>query len=186
MKNVWEVWTSALSAAECDTIVDRAGRYPEQAATVGFDKTIRSDVAYRTSIVRWLDVAAEKAIVDRVMGFVQASNRTNFGVDIAMPFDLQFTEYHGSASGKYDWHQDVWLESDRCYDRKLSLVVQLSEPGDYEGGAFEFFGLQAPDATFAPRGSLLIFPSFLQHRVTPVTRGLRRSLVSWVEGPRWR
>ena len=186
MKNVWEVWTSALSAAECDAIAERAATYPDQTATVGFASTIRADTAYRTSTIRWLDVHAEKAIVDRVMQFVMSSNRTNFGVDIVAPFDLQFTEYQGSARGKYDWHQDVWLESDRCYDRKLSLVVQLSEPDDYEGGAFEFFGIAAPAANFAPRGSLLIFPSFLQHRVTPVIKGVRRSLVSWVEGPRWR
>lgn len=186
MKNVWEVWPKALSADECDQIVARAQTYPDQAATIGFDQTVRADAGYRTSQIRWLDVHAEKAIVDRVMQYVHASNRTNFGVDIVMPFDLQFTEYHGSASGKYDWHQDVWLESDRCYDRKLSLVVQLSDPGDYEGGAFEFFGLSCPGESFAPRGSLLIFPAYLQHRVAPVTRGLRRSLVSWVEGPRWR
>lgn len=186
MKNVWEVWPKALSADECDRIIERAQTYPEQVATIGFDATTRTDAGYRTSQIRWLDVAAEKPIVDRIMQFVHSSNRTNFGIDIIMPFDLQFTEYHGAASGKYDWHQDVWLESDRCYDRKLSLVVQLSEPGDYTGGAFEFFGLQDPGETFAPRGSMLIFPSWLQHRVAPVTAGLRRSLVSWVEGPRWR
>jgi PKHD-type hydroxylase len=186
MKNVWEVWTSGLSAAECDWIVERAATYPDRTATIGFDATARTDGGYRASTIRWLDTGAEKAVVDRIMQFVQASNRTNFGVDIDAPFDLQFTEYHGSARGKYDWHQDVWLESDRPYDRKLSVVVQLSDPGDYQGGAFEFFGLQAPGESFAPRGSVLIFPSFLQHRVNAVTGGIRRSLVSWVEGPRWR
>ncbi len=186
MKNVWEVWTGALSATECDHIVERAGTYPDQAATIGFADSKRSDHSYRTSTIRWLDVFAEKLIVDRLMQYVVSSNRTNFGVDIVAPFDLQFTEYHGSARGKYDWHQDVWLESDRCYDRKLSLVVQLSDPADYEGGGFEFFGIASPGANFAARGSMLIFPSFLQHRVSPVTRGVRRSLVSWIEGPRWR
>jgi PKHD-type hydroxylase len=186
MKNIWEVWTSALSGAECDMIVERALAYEAQTATIGFAKDQRQNEAYRSSVVRWLNVPGEREIVDRLMHFVHASNRSNFGIDIAQPFDLQFTEYHGSARGKYDWHQDVWLESNRMFDRKLSLVVQLSEPGDYEGGGFEFFGIQHPGAVFAPRGSMLIFPSWLQHRVLPVTKGLRRSLVSWVEGPRWR
>lgn len=186
MKNVWEVWPSALGPAECDHIVERAHLYPEQAATVGFADAARANEGYRSSVIRWLDVQGERAIVDRLMHYVLSSNRTNFGVDIAAPYELQFTEYHGAAAGKYDWHQDVWLESPRAYDRKLSLVVQLSDPSDYQGGAFEFFGLQQPGVTFAPRGSVLIFPSFLQHRVLPVTGGLRRSLVSWVEGPRWR
>jgi PKHD-type hydroxylase len=186
MKNIWEIWPAALGPAECDHIVERALLYPEQSATVGFGETVRANEGYRSSVIRWLDVHGERAIVDRLMHYVQSSNRTNFGVDIAAPYELQFTEYHGVAAGKYDWHQDVWLDSPRAYDRKLSLVLQLSDPADYEGGAFEFFGLQQPGETFVGRGSLLIFPSFLQHRVLPVTSGLRRSLVSWVEGPRWR
>jgi PKHD-type hydroxylase len=186
MNNIWEVWTSALSAAECDDIVARAGRYAPQTATVGFAGDARQDEGYRSSVVRWLDSHAERAIVDRLMAFAASSNRTNFGVDIVAAFDLQFTEYHATQHGKYDWHQDVWLESNRPFDRKLSLVVQLSDPADYEGGAFEFFGLQHPGAVFTPRGSILVFPSWLQHRVLPVTKGVRRSLVSWLEGPRWR
>ena len=186
MNNVWEVWPSALTPAECDAIIQRAASYADQRATVGFDEGSRSNDAYRSSVIRWFDPLREKDIIQRLMQFVEASNRTNFGVDIVAPYELQFTEYHGSQYGKYDWHHDVWLESPRPFDRKLSVVVQLSEPDDYEGGAFEFFGVQQPGSTFAPRGSLLLFPSFLQHRVLPVTKGLRRSLVTWVEGPRWR
>ena len=186
MNNIWEVWPSALTPVECDAIIDRAATYDDQSATVGFHETTRSDATYRSSTVRWFDPHREKDIVARLMQFVEASNRTNFGVDIVAPYELQFTQYHGDQHGKYDWHHDVWLESGRPFDRKLSVVVQLSCPQDYEGGAFEFYQVQQPGVTFAPRGSLLIFPSFLQHRVLPVTKGLRRSLVTWVEGPRWR
>jgi PKHD-type hydroxylase len=186
MKNVWEVWEAALTPAECDRILERAATYPESAATVGFSATQRSDLSYRSSTVRWLDPAREAQIADRLMAFVQSSNRTNFGVDIVAPFDIQFTEYRASNSGHYDWHQDVWLESDRPYDRKLSVVVQLTAAESYEGGAFEFFGLENPGARFAARGSVLIFPSYLQHRVLPIRQGVRHSLVTWVEGPRWR
>ena len=186
MNNVWEVWPSALTGAECDAIVKRAALYQPESATVGFAQAVRSDHAYRSSTISWLDIHRDKDIVDRLMQFVQSSNRTNFGTEIVGPYELQYTEYHGRAQGKYDWHQDVWLESSRPFDRKLSVVVQLSDPEEYEGGAFEFFGLQQPGVNFAPRGSMLIFPSFLQHRVLPVTKGIRRSLVSWIEGPRWR
>jgi PKHD-type hydroxylase len=186
MKNVWEVWPSALTDVECDAIIHRAESYADQSATVGFDTNSRDDQSYRSSSIRWFDPHRERDVVDRVMQFVHASNRSNFGVDIVAPYEVQFTEYHGTQQGKYDWHQDVWLESPRPFDRKLSVVVQLSAPEDYEGGQFEFFGLQQPGATFAARGSLLVFPSFLQHRVLPVTGGARRSLVTWVEGPHWR
>ncbi len=186
VKNVWEVWSSALSDTECDTIIERARTYSEEDATVGFSDTLRSDLAYRTSSIRWLSTHQEGAIVERIMQLVSASNRNNFGVDIAGLHELQFTEYHETNSGHYDWHHDVWLESARPYARKLSVVVQLSSPVDYEGGAFEFFGIENPAAQFAPRGSVLIFPSFLQHRVLPVSKGTRRSLVTWVEGANWR
>jgi PKHD-type hydroxylase len=186
MKNAWEVWEGVLSAAECDAIVERATAYPESSATVGFHDDKRSDAGYRSSSVRWLDALREHVIVSRIMAFVHASNRTNFGVDIVAPFDVQFTEYHAAENGHYDWHQDVWLESPRPYDRKLSVVVQLSQPGAYTGGDFEFFGLENPGAKFASRGSLLIFPSYLQHCVRPVLSGIRHSLVTWIEGPRWR
>jgi PKHD-type hydroxylase len=186
MQNIWEVWPSALTDVECDAIIARAANYAEAEATVGFSDSLRSDLNHRTSTIRWLQPGRETDIVARIMSFVQASNRTNFGVEIDAPFDIQFTEYRATNQGHYDWHQDVWLESPRPYARKLSVVVQLSSPDDYEGGQFEFFGIQSPTATFAARGSLLVFPSFLQHRVLPVTKGLRRSLVTWVEGPNWR
>lgn len=186
MRNSWEVWEKALSAEQCDAIIERAALYPADEATVGFSDSKRSDADYRSSRIRWVDALREAEIVSWFMAYVQSSNRTNFGADIVAPFDIQFTEYHASNNGHYDWHQDVWLESPRPYDRKLSVVVQLSSPEDYTGGTFEFFGIQNPAETFAARGSLLIFPSFLQHCVRPVTSGIRRSLVTWVEGPRWR
>lgn len=186
MKNVWEVWPKALTDAECDAIIKRAANYHPQEATVGFSGDLRSDHVQRSSIIRWLDAGREKDIVSRIMSFVQSSNRSNFGADIVAPFEIQFTEYQSTTKGHYDWHQDVWLESDRPYARKLSVVVQLSSATDYQGGEFEFFGVQNPGTTFLDRGSMLIFPSFLQHRVLPVRDGNRKSLVTWVEGPNWR
>lgn len=109
MKNVWEVWPSALTADECDAIVKRADFYADEAATVGFAESSRSDTDYRSSHVRWFDPHREKDIVARLMQFVDASNRTNFGFDIVAPYEVQFTQYHGAQGGKYDWHQDVWL-----------------------------------------------------------------------------
>ena len=71
------------------------------------------------------------------------------------------------------------------YDRKLSVVVQLTDPSDYEGGIFEFKTVETP-ANFKTRGSILVFPSYLEHQVTEITEGTRYSLVCWAEGPRWR
>ena len=70
------------------------------------------------------------------------------------------------------------------YDRKLSVVVQLSNSNNYSGGQLEFKETEAP-SQFSTQGSIIVFPSYLQHRVTEVTEGVRYSLVCWAEGPRW-
>ena len=81
---------------------------------------------------------------------------------------------------------DVHWDTQLAYDRKLSVVVQLCDPNSYEGGVFEFGGGPVAPKEFATQGSVLVFPSYLSHRVTEVTKGTRYSIVSWAEGPRWR
>ena len=71
------------------------------------------------------------------------------------------------------------------YDRKLSVVIQLSDPTTYQGGDFQFQDVETP-VNFRTQGSILVFPSYLPHRVTEITDGVRYSLVDWLEGPRWR
>jgi PKHD-type hydroxylase len=89
---------------------------------------------------------------------------------------LQFTKYEAPGS-HYDYHVD------RIYNgqvRKLSLTVQLTDEDEYEGGDFEIYGSDYK----LPRkqGTVLAFPSFMVHRVTPVTKGTRYSLVGWING----
>ena len=110
-------------------------------------------------------------------------------MDLRYVNEIQFTKYIGNpnAPGKYDWHHDVdWAES-RAFHRKLSIVFQLSDKSNYEGGDFEFDPTlpQLPPEALE-QGSVIVFPSFHRHRVTPVTSGIRHSLVTWVEGPHWR
>jgi PKHD-type hydroxylase len=66
--------------------------------------------------------------------------------------------------------------------RKLSLTVQLSDPNDYEGGKLQFMIDRHVDDAPAQRGTVIVFPLFVMHRVTPVERGVRRSIVGWVSG----
>ena len=93
--------------------------------------------------------------------------------------DFQYTKYYGGDQGHYDWHMDL---GPNMSNRKLSCVIQLSDPSDYEGGELEFnLGytiLSVPKG----KGVITFFPSFLLHRVTPVTKGTRISLVTWLCG----
>jgi PKHD-type hydroxylase len=96
---------------------------------------------------------------------------------------LQFTVYE-EAGSHYDWHLDKMLSD--LPPRKLSLVLQLSDPEEYTGGDLELFVSSNPIKIERKRGLLTAFPSFTLHRVTPVTSGIRKSLVAWVGGPKFK
>jgi PKHD-type hydroxylase len=93
---------------------------------------------------------------------------------------VQVASYEGG--GHYDWHMDLGTEFASV--RKLSLSVQLSAPSDYDDGELEF--LHTGDCASREQGTLIAFPSYLVHRVRPVSRGRRWSLVSWIAGPPFR
>jgi PKHD-type hydroxylase len=96
---------------------------------------------------------------------------------------FQYTVYHGTEGGHYDWHVD---QGRLQVQRKLSFSVQLSDPSEYEGGELQLHA--ANDISVAPktRGAVVAFPAYTLHRVTPVTAGTRRSLVAWTAGPKFR
>ena len=93
---------------------------------------------------------------------------------------IQYTEYHGGDKGHYDWHIDIGNESSS--HRKISITLQLSSPEEYEGGELEFKIDGNVQTTPKELGLITIFPSYFLHRVKPVTKGIRRSLVLWVGG----
>jgi PKHD-type hydroxylase len=188
-KDYWLYFDQALNSDWCDYVVNYAQEnYTPRDAVIGFDD-IKHDANYRKSKVRWLDARSEKAIVDEIWYYANQANRNSFDLDLRYVNEIQFTEYIGNPDnpGKYDWHHDVdWAEG-RAFHRKLSIVFQLTDPNEYEGGGFQFDNRlpQLPDEAFN-KGSVIVFPSFHKHRITPVTSGLRHSLVTWVEGPHWR
>lgn len=92
-----------------------------------------------------------------------------------------YVEYR-AGRGHFHWHNDYSHESDES-PRKLTVIIQLSEADEYEGGDLEVFGALT---TVLPRdrGSVICLPSFVPHRVTAVTSGMRRVIVAWIAGPR--
>ena len=134
----------------------------------------------RVGDVAWLDRDDEdfRWIVERFQNLVQDVNRSyEFDLSDLCP-RLQFTRYTGQ--GKFDWHHDC--DPVDIATRKLTIVVELSEPDAYTGGNLEVF----PYGSLAfskSQGAALIFPAFLFHRVTPVESGTRNALVCWAEGP---
>lgn len=111
-------------------------------------------------------------------------NRLFFCVDISdVEGNVQLARYDSSDRGFYDWHTDF---GDVAPRRKISISVQLSRSEDYEGGDIELLYKGQPEKAERARGTVIAFPSFALHRVTPVTRGARWSLVAWITGARWR
>jgi len=190
MISYWANWTAAVNREFCDKIIERGKNLKLEKATIGTEESNRLSANHRSTTVGWFSRIKDKDIADLISIYTSEANREFFGFDISHGiFDMQFTIYNSNESGKYDWHHDVFFKSNKRSDRKLSFVLQLSDPSDYDGGDFEFnimdnSSLKKDD--FLPKGSVLVFPSFLEHRVLSVTRGTRYSLVSWIEGPKWR
>jgi PKHD-type hydroxylase len=182
-------YPSVFSDRQCDRIIEQAAGLASDAAHVGGgDGETEHDDGIRRSSIAW--IPAEEPFVwihDKLAEVVRRANR-RYGFDlIGFTEDLQFTEYEG-AGAFYTWHQDG-LDGDLAA-RKLSMVVQLSDGAEYEGGELEFFAVHGDGADVSPewrsRGTVVVFPAFEFHRVTPLLAGTRRSLVCWVGGPPFR
>jgi len=180
MRSLWQLWSAALTPEQVDNIIQAGEAQPPVGATVFGGSDVDREV--RSSTVRWLH---EQWVRDLLWEYVKQANINAFGVDVDNYAEMQFTEYHGTENGHYHWHHDINWNADVNSDRKLSITVQLSDPDDYEGGTFEFDECETP-ADAKARGTVLVFPSYLRHRVLPVTSGTRKSLVAWFHGPRWR
>ena len=181
MRDNWQLFRGALQPDFCDNLVERFKNLQPMEAT-----TFNSSEDHRRTKVRW--VHNEYDLQDVLLRLVNIANANSFNVDIQQEMaEMQFGEYTAEEKSKYDWHHDVHWLNPKNHDRKLSVVVQLSHPQDYEGGQFQFSEVEGPDhEDFGQRGSVLVFPSYLTHRVTEMKSGMRHSLVSWVRGPRWR
>lgn len=190
MHQLWQAWygQSGISEEWIKTIDERAADLPSDSGRIGFENDSMND-SIRRSEVRWFNGGqGNNDIFDLLWYYVSTANKNAFGVDIwDIPY-IQHSTYASAQNAHYDWHCDVFWENTAPFDRKLSVVVQLSDGGDYEGGDFQFNGgFPCPDAqALREKGTIIVFPSFLEHRVTPMVSGVRKSLVAWVEGPSWR
>lgn len=120
-------------------------------------------------------------IFEKLSEIINDVNSKYFKFDISsMEQGIQFTQYT-APDGHYNWHIDKAPEAGI---RKLSVSLQLSNPDDYEGGDLElWFGGKEPIKIEKTRGFMTFFPSYAMHRVAPVTKGTRKSLVCWISGP---
>ncbi|GIX14101.1 MAG: hypothetical protein KatS3mg118_2060 [Paracoccaceae bacterium] len=143
--------------------------------------------AIRRAGLAWLDDGPETEWLSRrIAAVVARANRESFGFDLEEFAErMQVACYDAAAQGHFDWHADIG-EGPVARRRKLTMVVQLSDPADYDGGRLQLHTGTGPRLADTAPGSATLFPGFLLHRVTPVTRGRRHSLTVWVHGPPFR
>lgn len=178
-------WDNVFNAAEVDRIVALGDSRTRNRAQLVKDEDPLgrkrvTDVAF---LIRDPDVAW---LFPRLEQVVQQLNSQYYKYDLYPDLRerLQYTVYESAVGGHYDWHVDHGANMPDA--RKLSLSLQLSEPQAYEGCDLEFqFGdgvVSGPRA----RGSVIAFSSYVLHRVSPITAGVRKSLVVWASGPEFR
>lgn len=148
-------------------------------------------VETRRSNIKWIPQSEDWSwLYEKLSVYAWRANEALWHFDLeSLPEQVQYTEYLASDKGKYDWHQDIGPALMSL--RKVSITVQLSAADDYVGGELEFFkGGQLFDANYfrAPRqaGCVVVFPSYMLHRITPVTSGVRKSFVIWSGGAHYK
>lgn len=177
----WAYLSDFLTDAECDHIIEIAKRDKLKSSAIGDHKGSSVDSEYRNSLETFISVNKEtQYLYSKLSGAVEYLNSKFFNFDLwGFAEPLQFTEYI-APNGKYDSHIDCLYDS---RVRKLTAVVQLTDPSTYVGGDLEIIDSETPTKMIRTRGCLLAFPSYKLHRVTPVTEGTRNTLVGWVTGP---
>lgn len=95
--------------------------------------------------------------------------------------DTQLNRYKSVDEGFYDWHMDSFPPKNGT-QRKLSCVILLNDASEFEGGELQFKGNEG-ESLLTKQGSIVVFPSFIEHKVTPVTKGVRYTAVTWAIGP---
>jgi PKHD-type hydroxylase len=180
---VW--WEGAFTEQELNWLQEQAKNAKQQAQVdSNFDANELNSI--RRSQVSWLNKTPETAWIFAKLADAAASlNAEYYRFDLTgFGEPLQLTNYNQSEHGMYDWHQDYGGKL--VPSRKLSLVLQLSDPAQYEGGNLQILTSGEPKSVRKQRGLIAAFPAYTLHQVTPVTQGTRQSLVAWISGPPFR
>jgi len=206
--NEWYFYTSAIDKNTCNKIkslgkdnfkpalVDKKQGTTDEERKIGKEIEIGEDKKIRISDTSW---TSEQWITDLIWPYMlQANKEAGWSFDITAVESMQITKYKPGSF--YGWHRDGRADCLSVYNmpdnkflhgkvRKLSMTILLN--GNYQGGEFQFCTYSKKNhkvdiPEFDKVGSIIVFPSFMEHQVAPVTKGTRYSLVAWFVGPPFR
>lgn len=186
----WAYWDNGFNDDELRRIEEIcSSNGVEKATVVGTQDEQELEKIRKSKVHFYTKNENTSWIFDKFNSIITTINENYYNYNLNGYRDFQYTEYHASEDGKYDWHMDILHgQITPNTTRKLSVVMCLSDPEkDFEGGEFEInVGNQnEPEKVIMKRGRIIFFPSYLIHRVNPVIRGIRKSIVIWVVGPKF-
>lgn len=179
----WVALENIFTDQELDEIVIQGNRVKKTSGTVS-----GSISDYRVCDIAWLKSDEVESDFDWVYATltdaIKKVNNEYFQFDLTHLTALQFTVYDGKNNSNYQKHMDLGRSFP---NRKLSFSIQLSDDNEYTGGDLRFHYIKTqPEIAPRTRGKIIFFPTWTVHDVTPVTQGIRYSLVGWVNGPNFK
>lgn len=182
---LFAAWQGAFTDEEIDQIRWKGDVGKFQAGTTG-NATV-ADENIRKSSVSWIPGnESNRWIYQKIAGVVGTVNHERFMYNIDELSDLQYTRYD-EGGDHYSWHYDTETDKFSYRERKISMIMALNNPDEYEGGDFQICSsgnLNQIDTYRPKKGEMIFFCSMFPHRVTPVTKGRRETLVAWISGVR--
>lgn len=175
-------WDEGFTEQELNWLQQKTKEAVEEAYIGKVNNEMKKDTNVRSTKLNWIFIEPNNAwVFDKLSHIVSSINAEHFGFELTgFGEPIQLSHYDETQQSHYKWHVDFGSSGP---SRKLSIVLQLSDPADYEGGQLQLF--TNSDVTNIPkkRGLITIFPSYTLHQVTPVIKGTRQTLVSWISGP---
>ena len=166
---------------QCEMVIQAGHKQKPEVAQVGMNKLGGGvDTKKRTTTISWIPFKEMPEMYSQVEATMQKTNLNHFGFDnMRITEPAQFTEY--PKGGFYDWHMDLDVNGEHEPPvRKISMTCLLSDPSTFKGGELEF--MEKNKMPKLQQGQAIFFASFIRHRVAPVKKGMRRSLVMWFGG----
>ena len=139
------------------------------------------DPKNRITEIAWIDTGTNREVFGKLTEVIHFANNSYFKFNISFIETLQYSVY--PVGGHYICHTDAGLKGHNGTNRKISFSIGLNDPNDYEGGDLEIWTGGKNYLCKLDKGEALLFPSWIPHKVHPITKGTRKSLVGWVHGP---
>jgi len=176
---IWYLQT--INPEDCDKAIEELGKFESKDATMGVDGEAKSHQHRNTSVVF---APYDYWLADKMTAVAHEANAA-CGWDYLVEGReaIQFARY--GEGQHYHWHVDTFTLAGRPTDRKITCVALLNDVSEWEGGELQLRLYQEYKAPLE-KGTVIAFPSILEHRVTPVLKGFRYTATIWFNGPRFR